>query len=137
MTNTQSKMLDEDDAIREKRREYYMANRERIGKYMSNYYFKNITKYKAYYKEYYRTQGILLYNENKKEILFKKKQKYHLEKNKKSVHSLEETNDKPVPPQTTIPIIKSACQVRTNNIVRNLELLKLKAEAFKKSLNDN
>lgn len=138
MTNNQSKILTEDEKEerRQKRKIYYENNKEKISKYLLDYYYKNQEKYKKYHRERYKTKGIEYYKNNKKEILLKKRQKYYLEKNKPFL-SLEENKKKNIELPSDLPIVKSSCQAKTNEIIKNLELLKLKSEAFKKSLNDN
>lgn len=167
MTNNQSKMLTEDDEdVKTYHQTYYEKNKERIHKYHLEYYKKNRdkiaekyrTKYvgadgvlttyhreyykknKAkilkYYNDRYKTKGSEWYNNNKKEILLKKRQKYFADKNQ-IMPSLAKKKEEIKIDLSNIPIVKSACQAKTNEIVKNLEILKIKAEAFKKSLNNN
>lgn len=138
MTNNQSKILTEEqkEDRKQKRKIYYEKNKEKINKYLLEYYYKNQEKYKKYHRERYKKIGCEYYNKNKKEILLKKRQQYCLEKNKPFL-SLEEHKKKNIELPSDLPIVKSSCQAKTNEIIKNLELLKLKSEAFKKSLNDN
>lgn len=138
MTNNQSKILTEEqkEDRKQKRKIYYEKNKEKINKYLLEYYYKNQEKYKKYHRERYKKIGCEYYNKNKKEILLKKRQQYCLEKNKPFL-SLEENKKKNIELPSDLPIVKSSCQAKTNEIIKNLEILKIKAEAFKKSLNDN
>jgi len=138
MTNNQSKILTEDELheIQQKQRIYYKNNKEKMDKYSLEYYYKHQEKYKKYSRERYQSIGSDYYKNNKKEILLKKRQKYYLDKNKPFL-SLEESKKKNIELPSDLPIVKSSCQAKTNEIIKNLEILKLKAEDFKKSLNDN
>jgi hypothetical protein len=131
--------------------EYYLKNREKIAekyrtKYISSdgllttyhmdYYKKNKEKIRKYYNERYKTKGIEWYLKNKKEILLKKREKYKTDKNQ-SLLSLGEKKEDYTIDISNIYIPKSSCQAKTNEIIKNLEIMKMKAEAFKKSLNNN
>lgn len=129
--------------------EYYEKNKEKIAEryrtkyvgkdgllttYHKEYYHKNRDKILKYYNERYKTKGIQWYKNNKTTILFKKKQRYHLtKKNLSPFLSLIHLEDKII----EIPLVKSSCQAKTNEIIKNLEILKIKSEIFKKSLNNN
>ena len=75
-----------------------------------NYYDINREKRLAYQAEYYKLHGSKKYEANKETILQKKKEKYHTSK------------------------IKSSCQKKTNNIIKNIEKEKKKAKEFKATL---
>ena len=131
--------------------EYYKKNREKIAEkyrtkyvgadgvlttYHREYYKKNKAKILKYYNDRYKTKGLEWYNNNKKEILLKKRQKYFADKNQ-PMPSLAKKKEEIKIDLSGITPLKSACQAKTNEIIKNLEILKIKAEAFKKSLNNN
>jgi len=153
-------------SLRIYQREYYLKNKERIDKYNLEYYFKNKeyiaekyrTKYvgadgllttyhreyykknkekiRQYYNNRYKTKGVEWYTNNKKEILMKKKEKYY-EGNHQPLLSLAEKKETIKVDLSNTHIPKSSCQAKTNEIVKNLEILKVKSALFKKSLNNN
>jgi hypothetical protein len=136
--------------------EYYSKNREKIAEryktkyvgkdgilttYHKEYYHKHRDKIRKYYNERYKTKGIQWYKNNKKRLLLRKKQRYHLTKGSVASQkkppdflSLIHLEDKIIELPSNIPIVKSSCQAKTNEIIKNLEILKIKAEIFKKSL---
>lgn len=139
------------DRIAKYNLEYYAKNREKIAEryktkyvgangvlntYHKEYYKKNKAKILKYYNDRYKTKGLEWYNNNKKEILLKKRQKYFADKNQ-PMPSLAKKKEEIIVDLSHITPLKSSCQAKTNEIVKNLEILKLKAEAFKKSLNNN
>ena len=130
---------------------YYEKNKEKIAEryrtkyigadgllttYHKEYYKKNKAKIRKYYNERYKTKGVEWYLKNKKEILLKKRQKYCANKNIPFL-SLAKKKEEIIVDLSNIPTLKSSCQAKTNEIIKNLEILKIKAQEFKKSLNNN
>jgi hypothetical protein len=103
------------DKLNQGSRDYYSSHKEKLSQYYKEYsvtyYQENKDKRLAYQRAYYKLNGSKYYEENKDAILKKKKELYHAYTN-----------------------IKSACQAKTNNIIKNIEKEKEKAEAFKATL---
>lgn len=103
------------DKLNQGSRDYYSLHKEKLSQYYKEYsvtyYQENKDKRLAYQRAYYKLNGSKYYEENKEAILKKKKELYHAYTN-----------------------IKSACQAKTNNIIKNIEKEKEKAEAFKATL---
>jgi len=121
---------------KEKYKTKYLGEDGLLTTYHMEYYKKNRQKLRNYYKERYKTKGMQWYKNNKKQILLNKKEKYYSDK-KKPVPPLAKKKEEIIVDLSNTYIPKSCCQAKTNEIVKNLEIMKIKAEAFKKSLNNN
>jgi|LakMenEpi03Aug12_release.lakeMendotaPanAssembly.Ray.scaffolds.fasta_scaffold598280_2 hypothetical protein len=131
-------MINEIESKNKYQKIYYQKNKMKCQEYAKQYYKNNL----EYYKHYYFTKNIvdndndndtmltyyqMYYNKNRERL-----KKYQREYIAKKRHQLKIPTEHPKLPI----IVKSSVQIKTNKIIKDLNIMKEKAEAFKASLSN-